>query len=169
MKIYNLIFIVLIEAFVFLTYAQSTDNGFKIINISHNKIYFEDINTGIYKGSTKDRLGNPLNLYGIKFNERDKLTALEKSIFNSEERKQMQKYGRRSALAIFTIEAASGNIVCVSFIFRNIDKSLKVDIEKLAKYREEIKKNIKYDYLSFEGGGDIASGYIHQIMPVFID
>lgn len=169
MKIYNLIFVILIESLIFLTCAQSTDNGFIIIKESYSKIYYEDIKNEKYKGSTKDELGNPLSLYGIEFNERDELTILEKSIFNSEERKQIKKYGRRSAYAIFKIEAVSGNIVCVSFIFKNIDESFKIDIEKLAKYREEIKRNIKYNYLSFEGGGDVVSGYIRQVMPVFID
>ncbi|MDD4591111.1 MAG: hypothetical protein PHG06_11895 [Parabacteroides sp.] len=169
MKLYNLIFILLIEAFIFLSWAQSPSNGFKISKESHDRIYFEDVDIEKYKGSTKDESGNLLSLYGIEFNERDKLTNLEKSIFNSDERKQIQKYGRRSAHAIFQIDAVSRKIVCVSFTFKNIDRNFKIDIEKLADYKEEIKRNIQYDYLSFEGGDEVVSGYIRQIIPVFID
>jgi|SRR5690554_1655901 len=164
-----ILFILLAEAFLFLNCAQNTENGFKIIKESHDRMYYEDINIEKYKSYPKDSLGNNLNLYGIKFNSRDKLTCLEKSIFNPEERGQIQRYGRRTALALFTIEATSGNIVGVSFVFRNIDDSFSVNSEKLAKYRDKIKGNIKYNSLSFEGGEEVISGYFQQILPVFID
>lgn len=168
MKTYSItLFVILLG--IGSTYAQGTDNGFRLVRESQEQIFYEDINTDNYKGSPKDSLGNPLSLYGIKFEARDELSNLEKSIFSLEERKQIQGYGHRAGLAFFTIEAATGNIVCVSFIFRNIDESFSINVKKLAKYREEIKKNIRYHYLSFEGGGDVVSGYLRQIIPVFID
>ncbi len=169
MKLYNLIFVLLIEALIFFSWAQSPCNGFKISKESHDRISFEDVDIDKFKGSTKDKSGNLLSLYGIEFNERDKLTNLEKSIFNSDERKQIQKYGRQSAHAILQIDAVSRKIVCVSFTFKNIDRNFKIDIKKLSDYKEEIKSNIQYDYLSFEGGDEVYSGYISQIIPVFID
>lgn len=169
MKISNLIFMLLFQAFIFLVSSQNIEYGFKRVVEFHDKVLFEDVNMDIHKGPPKDSLGNPLSLYGIKFEARDELMNLEKSIFSLEERKQIQGYGHRAGLAFFTIEAATGNIVCVSFIFRNIDESFSINVKKLAKYREEIKKNIRYHYLSFEGGGSPISGYFRQVMPVFID
>ena len=107
-------------------------------------------------------------LRGIVFNEHQKLTDLEKTIFDSNERKRIQQYGKRPVLARFKVDLVSGCIVCVSFTFRNIDDQFYIDEKKLAKYREEIKKNKKYDNFSFEGG-DVVAGYYYQIMPVFID
>src|SRR5690606_31274770 len=105
MKIYNLIFMLLFQAFIFLACSQNTEYGFKRVADSHDKILFEDVNMDIHKGSPKDSLENLLSLYGIKFEARNDLTSLEKSIFSLEERNQIQGYGYLSALAFFTIEA----------------------------------------------------------------
>ncbi|MEA4916271.1 hypothetical protein [Proteiniphilum sp.] len=169
MKICNLLFIMLIESFAFLVCAQNTENGFKLVKLSSDRFYYEDINTEKYEAPLKDRQGRELSVHAVQYkNQREELISIEKSIFTPEERKQIQKYNSKPIIANVLIEAVSGNVVCVSFSFGPVDDSFKFDTEKLAKYREEIKRNIKFDKISFRRG-DVVSGSFYQMLRVFMD
>jgi hypothetical protein len=148
--------------------AQQTIDGFIIseTNLDNNKKdeWFTDVNASKLK-SPLDSNNRPLNIISeIRFTSREKLNNIEREIFTIEERKHLSQY---KCYMRVLIHSKTKKIEAVSFAFR-LDKNdtLQIDYKKLAQYRETVKEQIKFDFLSFERPVN-KDGYITQILPIF--
>jgi hypothetical protein len=144
------------------------DHGKHGFTKQHRKNYYGEImtcykDTNAYKFTESPRdinMSTP-ELIGVNEINPEIIKKIETTIFTEKEITELNKPGRVNIMQC--IVHTDGRIVSVSFDFNGIDP--KIDLQKLARYREEIKELFKMK-LTFSSK-IVQDGYINWSSQVF--